>query len=151
MKNVILATILMAGLVSTASALDVGVTGGFDDAGKRDTSTYGVTVGQKYGALGVALEADRSTRNKAMNNRLGVIASYDVAQVAGITVAPKVGLVALNPERGDEGYGAVAGVGGELNLGSKFALSLDYRYQWGQDRVGKLDGNRVFAGVKYRF
>jgi hypothetical protein len=60
-------------------------------------------------------------------------------------------VVALNPEKGAEGFGAVAGVGAELPVGTRLALTLDYRYQWGQDRVGLLDGNRVYAGVKFKF
>jgi opacity protein-like surface antigen len=149
MKSMLVTALALASI--GASAADVGVFGGYEETSKVVNHSYGVTVGQKFGSVGLAVEADRSTRQKAQNNRVGVVASYDVATVWGVTLSPKAGVVSLDPEKGPEGFGVVAGLGAELPLGKNLAVTLDYRYQWGQDRVDVLDSNRVFAGVKYRF
>lgn len=152
MKKIAYATIL-AVTMGTAQAADVGVNVGYDNAA-RGTSTLGVTASQKLtDKVGVAVEADVGLRDRAENNRFTLVGSYDVATLLGASVAAKAGVAAIDPQSGRNGLALVAGVGAELPVPAvkNVAVTFDYRYQLGQDRVSRLDGSRWFAGVKYKF
>ena len=149
MKKLILATMLAA-VMGTASAVEVGVNAGFNTSGVGAAS-YGVTVGQSFGKFGLTAEYDRDLKSKGIDNRFSAIASYDLFNVGNITVTPKLGVSYLNPETVTSGYAALGGVGVSLPLSKHVFVTGDYRYQYGQDSVKSLNGHQLFAGLKVKF
>lgn len=149
MKKLAIMAALAVAAVS-ASAVEVGVRG--THTGDAVADSAGVTVGQKFGAVGVEGTFDRSTRGAVNTNRFGLVGGYDVAKVAGITVTPKVGVAFIDPANsGLNGYATSVGVGASLPLTAKVSLVADYAYQRGQDRVRAFNGNQVSVGAKYSF
>jgi hypothetical protein len=149
MKKFAIATII-ALAATAASALEVGVTTARDYAG-TDRNAVGVTVGQKFGAVGVTAGFDRATLGTNDQDRYSVVAGRDVAKIGPVSVAVKAGAAYLNNQTGQDGYAALVGVGASLPVTKSMAFTLDATRQYGQDRVKAFDGNRVTAGVKYSF
>lgn len=144
MKKIALATILVA-IMGTANAAEVGVTAGWDNAGKKGDSTLGLSVSLPvHGPYGVAVELDK----RSELNRFGVLGTYDVTKVLGASVVVKAGLASVDPDRGNNVTLAQVGVGATLPVVDKLSLTADYRYQIGE---GSWDGSRVFAGFTYKF
>ena len=149
MKKLAIMAMLAVAAIS-ASAVEVGVRGTRNTDSSADT--VGVTVGEKFGAIGVEGAFDRSTRGTVNVNKFSLVGGYDVAKVAGITVTPKVGVAFIDPANsGVNGYAATVGVGASLPLTAKVSLVADYAYQRGQDRVRAFNGNQVSVGAKYSF
>jgi opacity protein-like surface antigen len=148
MKKIAIASILALSAVA-ASALEVGVTTTRDDTGARNAT--GFTVGNSYGRLGVAAGFERFTQGANDQDRLSIVAGYNVAKIGAITVTPKVGAAYLNNQTGQDGYAATVGIGASMPLTKKVTVGVDYARQYGQDRVQSFDGDRVTASVKYRF
>lgn len=147
----LLITSLLALTALSASAVEVGVNGSYDFGGANDRPGAGITLGQKYGKVGVTAGFDRYTKNTDQN-KWSLVGSYDVATVAGATVAVKAGAVYLdNTGRVADGYAAVVGAGVSYPLNKTVALTADYRYQAGQSRVNTFDGGTVLVGAKYSF
>jgi outer membrane autotransporter protein len=146
-KFAIMAALAVAAM--SASAVEVGIRGTHTKDSSADS--VGVTVGQKFGAVGVEGAFDRSTRGTLNTNKYSLVGSLDVAKFAGITVAPTVGVSFIDPSMGVNGYAASVGVGASYPLTKQVALVANYAYQKGQDRVKAFDGNQVSAGVKYSF
>lgn len=138
----------MAFAVVSASALEVGVRGTHN--GNNSSDSVGMTIGQKFGAIGVEGAFDRSTRGVADTDKYSLVGSYDVAKLVGITLAPKVGVSFIDPD-GVNGYAASVGVGASYSLLKNVRLVADYSYQHGQDRVRAFNGNQISVGVKYSF
>ena len=150
MKKLTIASVLALAAMS-ASAVEVGVNGSYDFGGANDRPGAGITVGEKYGKLGVTAGFDRYTKGTDQN-KWSLVGSYDVATVAGATVAVKAGAVYLdNAGRVADGYAAVVGAGVSYPLSKTIALTADYRYQAGQSRVNTFDGGSVAVGAKYSF
>jgi hypothetical protein len=150
MKNILIASILALSAFS-ASAVELGVNGSYDFGGANDRPGAGITLGQKYGKMGVTAGFDRYTKNTDQN-KWSLVGSYDVATVAGSTVAVKAGAVYLdNMGRVSDGYAALVGAGVNYPLSKTVALTADYRYQAGQSRVNTFDGSTVLFGGKYSF
>ena len=150
MKKTLLAAVLLS-LAGAASALEVGVTAGAETSGS-DRNFAGVTVGQKFGAVGVTGGFERSTVGAVDQNRWSLTGSYDVVKLGVATVAAKAGGVFID-NRGNlaDGYAWQFGVGVSYPLTKQVALTGDYRYQVGQSRVSAFDGNAFYVGVKYAF
>ena len=150
MKKIAIATALVLAAFS-ASAVEVGVNGSYDFGGSNERAGAGITIGQKYGKVGVTAGFDRYTKNTDQN-KWSLVGSYDVATVAAATVAVKAGAVYLdNAGRVTDGYAALVGAGVSYPLSKNVALTADYRYQAGQSRVNTFDGNTVVFGAKYSF
>ena len=149
MKKSLLIVALMS-MIGVASAIEVGVQGGYVYGGP-DRGMYGVTVGEKVGPVGVELSYARSTATANDQNRYGFTGSYDVAKVAGTTIAVKGGLAFLDNQNSANGYVATAGVGASYPITKTVSLTADYRYQAGQKRVEQFNGNTILAGVKVGF
>lgn len=147
MKKLVIMSVLAVAAVS-ASAVDFGVRGTHTVDAVADS--MGVTVGQKFGAIGVEGSFDRATRGSTNTNRFGLVGSYDMVKVVGVTIAPKVGVAFVDPN-GVNGYAVTVGVGASYPLLKNVSLVADYSYQRGQDRVRAFNGNQVSAGVKYSF
>lgn len=140
---------ILATMAAAASATDIGV------RADRNTSTgadaLGVTVGQSFGAFGAEAAYDRSTVGSVNVNRYSLVGSYDVAKLAGVTLAAKVGGAFIDPSAGKTGYAGTVGIGASYPVAKNVKLVADYAYQEGQDRVRGYNGNTVSAGVKYSF
>jgi opacity protein-like surface antigen len=147
-KLLIASTIALA--ATAASALEVGVTATRDYAA-TNRNTAGITVGQKVGALGVTVGAERTTVGANDQNRYTVVAGYDLVKLGTVTVTPKVGGAYVANQTGADGYALVAGVGASYPITKTIAATVDYARQIGQDRIESANGNRFTAGVKYNF
>ena len=149
MKKFAIATAI-ALAATAASALEVGVTTARDYAGDNRNAA-GITVGQKFGAVTMTAGFDRATLGANDQDRYSVVAGVDVAKLGPVTVGVRAGGAYLNNQTGADGYAAVVGVGASLPVTKQVSLTLDATRQYGQERVQSLDGNRVTAGLKYRF
>jgi opacity protein-like surface antigen len=150
MKKLAIASVLALAALS-ASAVEVGVNGSYDFGGSNERPGAGVTVGQKFGKMGVTAGFDRYTKTTDQN-KWSLVGSYDVATVAGVTVAAKAGAVYLdNTGSVANGYAALIGAGVSYPLTKTVALTADYRYQAGQSRVDQFDGSTISTGVKFSF
>ena len=149
MKKIAIATILAVTAMS-ASALEVGVTGTRDYAG-TDRNGAGLTIGQSFGKVGVTAGFDRFTSGTNDQNRYSIVTGYDVANLGVVTVTPKVGVAYLDNQTGSNGYAMTVGVGASVPVTKQVSVGLDLARQYGQDRVNTFDGNRITAGVRYKF
>ena len=149
MKKILFAT--LATLAFSASAVEVGVTGTRDYSGTSDRTGYGITLGQKFGAVGVEAGYDRFTQSTNDQDRYSLVASYDVTKIGPVTIAVKGGVAYLNNQTVANGYAVTAGVGASVPVVKNLAATVDYRRQEGQNRVSAFDGNQVAVGLKYSF
>ena len=149
MKKILFAT--LATLAFSASAVEVGVTGTRDYSGTSDRTGYGITLGQKFGAVGVEAGYDRFTQSTNDQDRYSLVASYDVTKIGPVTLAVKAGVAYLDNQTVANGYAVTAGVGGSVPVAKNLAATIDYRRQEGQKSVNAFDGNQVAVGLKYSF
>lgn len=150
MKKIAIAS-LIALAATAASALEVGVVATRDYSGEPNRNGGGVTLGQKYGAVGLTAGFERFTKGSNDQDRYSLVAGYDVAKVGAFTLTPKVGVAYLNNQVGDNGYAMTVGAGVSTPLTKQVSLGLDVARQYGQDRVKASDGNTVTVGVSYKF
>ena len=149
MKKILFVT--LATLALSASAVEVGVTGTRDYSGTTDRTGYGVTLGQKFGAVGVVAGYDRFTQSTNDQDRYSLVASYDVTKIGPVTIAVKGGVAYLDNQTVANCYAVTAGVGASVPVVKNLAATVDYRRQEGQNRVNAFDGNQVAVGLKYSF
>lgn len=142
---------LIALAATAASALEVGVTTTSDYSGVDKRAGYGLTVGQSYGKLSATAGFERFTSGTNDQDRYSIVGGYEVAKVGPATVAVKTGVAYLNNQRGSDGYAMTVGAGVTVPVTKQILLNVDAVRQYGQDRVNAFDGNRVTAGVSYRF
>ena len=147
MKKLVLVAALMAAF--SAQAVEVGVNASTDTA-NTDRTGYGLTVGQKFGDMGVTAGFDRYSKGMDLD-KYSLVGSYDVTKIGTATVAVTAGGAYLDQKNGKDGYAALVGVGASLPVTKQLAATVDYRYQAGQSRVKSLDGSTVSAGLKYSF
>lgn len=180
MKKILIATAIALASAS-ASALEVGLTVGTNYAKNSasrshepiigpmqwsngtDRTEYGITVGEKFGKVGVTAGFARSNGGTPvtiptdgpykdqMQDRYSLVAGYDVAKIGTITVTPKLGVAYLNNARDTNGYVMTVGIGASVPVTKQVSFGVDYARQYGQDRVNQFNGNRLTAGVKYAF
>ena len=143
--------VALSTLALSASAVEVGVNGTRDYSGTSDRTGYGVTLGQKFGAVGVEAGYDRFTQSTNDQNRYSLVASYDVTKIGPVTIAVKGGVAYLDNQTVANGYAVTAGVGASVPVVKNLAATVDYRRQEGQSRVNAFDGNQVAVGLKYSF
>ena len=145
-KLVILAAMVAA---FSAQAAEVGLTGTRDYSGDNRNG-YGVTIGDKFGAVGLTAGVERFNQGDRQD-RYSVVAGYDVAKLGSVTITPKVGAAYLSNRAADNGYAMTVGVGASVPVTKTVSLGLDVARQYGQARVDQFDGNRVTASVRYGF
>jgi outer membrane autotransporter protein len=148
MKKFVIATVIAAA-ATAASAAEFGVTGTHDV--NADRNSVGVTVGNKYGALGVTAGFDRTTVGDSDQNRYSLVASYDVAKLGPFTFDVRGGVGYLDNHNGPDGYVGLVGAGASVPVTKTVSVVADVTRQYGQTRVDQFDGNRVTVGVKYKF
>jgi outer membrane autotransporter protein len=150
MKKLAIASII-ALAATAASALEVGVTTTRDQSGATDRTGSGVTIGDKFGKVGVTAGFERFTKGANDQDRFSLVAGYDVAKLGSVTVTPKVGAAYLNNQTGQDGYAMTVGLGASMPVTKQVSLGVDVSRQYGQDRVEAFDGNRVTVGLRYKF
>jgi outer membrane autotransporter protein len=148
MKKITIASILALSAIA-ASAVEIGVTTTRDDTGARNAA--GLTVGQTYGRVGVTAGFERFTKGANDQDRYSLTAGYNVATISTVTITPKIGAAYLNNQTGSNGYAMTVGVGASMPITKQISVGVDYARQYGQDRVQSFDGDRVTAGVAYKF
>ncbi len=149
MKKILIATAVALAATATTAA-EIGVTATRDYAGV-DRNGGGITLGEKFGKVGLTAGFERFTAGTNDQDRLSLVAGYDVARVGAVTVTPKVGVAHLNNQTGADGYAMTVGVGASLPVTKQVSLGVDVARQYGQDRVQAFDGNRVTVGLRYKF
>lgn len=149
MKKIAIASLIC--LASAAMATEVSVTAsrGYALDGARNSA--GVSIGNTYGAIGVAVGAERTSVGGNDQNRYSLTGRYDLVKLGPVTISPTVGLVALDNQTGADGYAVTVGVGASVPLTKSIAATVDVSRQYGQNRVQAFDGNRVTVGVRYSF
>lgn len=150
MKKILIATAI-ALAATAASALEVGVTAARDYSGVENRDGGGITIGQRVGPVSVTAGFERFTAGTNDQDRYSVVAGYDVAKISTATVAVKTGVAYLDNQTGSNGYAVTIGAGVSVPVTKQVSVGLDIARQYGQDRVNQFDGNRVTAGVSYRF
>jgi opacity protein-like surface antigen len=150
MKKFTIAT-LIALSATVASAAEFGVTGTRDYSGAENRNGYGLTLGQKFGAVGVTAGFERATAGGNDQDRYSLVGGVDVAKLGPVTITPKVGVAYLDNQASANGYAMTVGVGASVPVTKQVSVGVDFARQYGQDRVSQFDGNRVTAGVKYAF
>jgi len=180
MKKIVIASLIALTVVS-ASALEIGLTVGNNYAKNSasranepiigpmqwsngtDRTEYGITVGEKFGKVGIAAGFARSSGGTPITiptdgpyrdqvqDRYSLVAGYDVAKFGPVTLTPTLGVAYLNNARDADGYAMTVGVGASVPVTKKISLTANYARQYGQDRVDQFNGNRVNVGVAYKF
>jgi len=149
MKKVVLATALVLA-ATAASAVEVGVTATRDYSG--DNRNFGgITVGEKFGPLGITGGFERSTVGSDDQDRYSLVAGYDVTKLGSVTVTPRVGVAFLDNQTSSNGYAMTVGIGASVPVTKKVSVGLALDRQYGQDRVDQFNGNRITAAAKYSF
>jgi uncharacterized protein with beta-barrel porin domain len=154
MKKVLVALALSMGLIGTASAVNFGVNGGVV-TGSNDGGIAGVTVGEKWGKISVDAGYARGWQQLTTSDRWTLVAGYDVAQVSGVTVTPKIGYAYLDNSNtsvvnaAPSASAGLVGVGFSLPVTKTIAVTTDYAYQFSGSSNNNT--NVVTAGLKYSF
>jgi opacity protein-like surface antigen len=152
MKKLLLAT-LLAGVIGSAGAVEVGVVGGTDIVkGNHDRGTYGLTVGEHFGAFSVTAEGLRE--EKKDTNKFSLVGGYDVAKLGTATLTAKAGVTYLDQTAlsSKDRYAGLVGAGVSIPVTTKIAATIDYRYQFKTNNANDAyTGNTVLVGAKYAF
>lgn len=153
MKKALLALAFTA-LAGSAAAADVGIYGGRLFAnGTQDLNTVGVSVGDKFGKIGVQATADRSTTNTTNLNRYTASVSYDVAKFGKLQTNVRAGVAYLDPQssKASNGGAGFVGAGVAYPVTKKISAVADYAYQKGNNITQAYNGSIITAGFKYSF
>ena len=154
MKKVIVALAATFGFMSAASAVNFGVNGGVMTGG-NDGGLAGVTVGEKWGKIGVDAGFARGWGQDTTQDRWTLVAGYDVARVAGVTVTPKIGYAYLDnsnttiAKATPSASAGLVGVGASLPITKKISATADYAYQFSGS--SNNNANVITGGLKYSF
>lgn len=149
MKKIIVATAIALAATS-ASAVEVGGYLGRDFA-DRNENFWGVTVGEKFGAVTVTAGFDRTASSVNDQNRATLTGAINLFNLGPVTVAGKAGIGWLYNSNVEDGFIGRVGVGASMPIAQKLDFTVDYFYQYGQDRVSAFNGSTLTAGLKYRF
>jgi hypothetical protein len=154
MKKVLIAFALSMGLIGTASAVNFGVNGGVVTGG-NDGGLAGVTVGEKWGKIGVDAGFARGWGQDTTQDRWTLVAGYDVAKLGGVTVTPKVGYGYIDnsnttiAKAAPSASVAIVGLGGSVPITKNISATADYAYQFSGS--SNNNANVITGGLKYRF
>ena len=154
MKKVLLTLALSVGLISAASAVELGINGGVVTGG-NDGGIAGVTVGQKFGKFGVDAGYARGWQQDTTSDRWTLVAGYDVAKVSNVTVTPKIGYAYLDNSNttivnaAPSASAGLVGVGFSYPVAKKISATVDYAYQF--SRSSNNNANVITGGLKYSF
>lgn len=149
MKKFVIATAIVLA-VTAAGAVEMGVSVGYDYAGSN-RSTAGVSIGEKFGSVGVTAGVDRQTAGANDQTRYSVIADYGVANLGTAAVSLRGGAAYLNNNASRNGYAAVIGVGVRVPVTKSVALTAAVDRQFGESQVNAFNGTRFSTGLRFSF
>lgn len=136
--------------VLSASALEVGINTSRITK-SPDNQTIGLTVGQKFGSVGITAGLDHVYNQSLDQNRFSLVGSYDFAKLGPVSLNLFAG-GAYSKASSVAGYSTIAGVGGQFDLTKNIALVADVRNTRAvQTKVSGFNANSVTAGLKYSF
>lgn len=144
MKKLVIASVI-ALATTAASAVELGVTTTHDVDTNRNS--VGVTVGNKYGPVGVTAGFDRTTAGSADQNRYSLVGSYDVVKLGAATVDVRAGVAYVDNQKGKDGFAELVGVGVTVPVTANVSAVADVTRQY----ISQGDNNRVTVGLKYKF
>ena len=144
MKKLAIASVI-ALAATAASAVELGVTTTHEVDANRNS--VGVTVGNKYGPVGVTAGFERTTAGTADQNRYSLVGSYDVANFGVATVDVRAGVAYLDNQKGKDGFAELVGVGVTVPVTANVSAVADVTRQY----ISQGDNNRVTVGLKYKF
>lgn len=148
MKKTVIASVIasvIALAATAASALEVGVVGTQDVDANRNS--VGVTIGNKYGPVGVAAGVDRTNAGTVDQNRYSLVGSYDVAKLGVATFDVRAGVAYVDNQKGKDGFAELVGVGVTVPVTANVSAVADVTRQF----ISQGNGNRVTVGLKYKF
>lgn len=155
MKKSLLILALMS-FIGLAQAVELGVVAG-GVSGANAGGLAGVTVGEKFGEIGITAGFARGWQENSTADRWSLVAGYDIAKLAGVTITPKVGYVYLDNSNTSSTAQSftpstsayLVGLGASLPITKEMAVTADYAYQ-ASANVNNI-GNVLTAGLKYSF
>ena len=150
-KSLLVALLVISGAVSAA---EVGINAGGISGGNAG-GIVGVTVGDHFGKFSVDAGFAQGWQDVTTTNRWTLVGGYDIVEVAGVTITPKIGYAYLNNSsttsinRTPSASAALVGVGASYPITKEIAATADYAYQFTGN--SNNTGNVLTAGVKYSF
>lgn len=153
MKKIIL-TLALTLAAGAASAVEVGAYGGrLFATGTQSENLVGLSVGQKFGKVGIQATGDRSTSTSTNVNRYTATVSYDLIKLGPVQTNVRAGVAYLDPQssRASNGGAGLIGAGVSYPVTEKVSLVADYAYQKGNNITKAYNGSVVTGGVKYSF
>lgn len=154
MKKVLLALALSLGLISAASAVELGINGGGITGGNAG-GLAGVTIGEHFGKFSVEAGYARGWQEVTTTDRWTLVGGYDVAKVSGVVITPKIGYAYIDNSPTNSANRVPSASAGLVGLGLTFpitkqvAATADYAYQFSSN--SNNTGNVLTAGLKYKF
>ena len=143
-KKILLVASLV-GAVAAAQAAEIGITDGNNYT--KNENVWGVTVG-------TSLKSYTLTGGFARNSSadtFSITGAKDIAKFKSADIAVKTGVAYIDNKVDPDGYAFIVGVGASMPITKVVSATLDYSYQAGENKVSSQDGNRLTAGLKYRF
>lgn len=148
MKKYLIATAIVLA-ATVAGAVEMGVAVGYDYAG-NNRPIAGVTIGEKFGSVGVTAGVDRQTAGNDQT-RYSVIADYGLVNLGTAAVTARGGAVYLDNRNSKNGYAAVIGVGVRVPVTKSVALIAAVDHQIGESQVNAFNGTRISTGLRFSF
>jgi hypothetical protein len=144
MKKVLFASMILVS--ASASATDLGLSVGRDKTFSKDMTT--LSVGTSVAGL-KATGSIQTVRDTYVAFGGSVGKSFDVTK--SLSVTPSIGVQQINPDRGVNGYAAVAGVEGAYALSKGTAIVASFNHRYDLKDAAAFKGNQVSAGLKVSF
>jgi len=148
MKKVILAGLTALALTS-AQAAEMTVFGQRDVSSERNGA--GFSVGKAFGPVTASFGVDKIKFAKQDVDTFWVAGTYDVVRFGKLSANVSGAGAFVRQEYGTNGYALLTGVGLEYDITKTMSAVVDFRRQFGQDKIKSLDGNVVAAGLRYKF
>ena len=143
-KKILLVASLV-GAVSAAQAVEIGITVGNNYT--KNENVWGLTASTNVKGFGATAGFARNSSADTYS----VIGAKDVAKFKAADIAVKAGVAYVDSKVNADGYALTVGVGASMPITKVVSATLDYSYQAGESKVSSQDGNRLTAGLKYRF
>lgn len=143
-KKILLVASLV-GAVAAAQAVEIGITDGNNFS--KQENVWGLTAGTQVKGYGVTAGFGRNSSADTFS----VIGAKEIAKFKATDIAVKTGVAYVDSKVGPDGYALIVGLGASMPITKVVSATLDYSYQAGESKVSSQDGNRLTAGLKYRF
>ena len=143
-KKIVLIGALFSALTA-AQAVEIGITTGNNYT--KNENVWGLTASTNVKGFGATAGFARNSSADTYS----VTGAKDVAKFKAADIAVKAGVAYVDSKVNTDGYALTVGVGASMPITKVVSATLDYSYQAGESKVSSQDGNRLTAGLKYRF